>query len=601
MTSISSMPYAVRKNDSNWIKDTAEDIKKLRLKHGDTHPYYELIKDSFYCYGCYKKWIKENHTEPFDYALPKLTHYIYENGNKTHFKLRRKSQEKNHDHLKGCYFNDPSDYYKELSDSFDHIKIAEKQTARLIILNRMNQILKTEIRSSTKGLGKTIKPKASHLQTFGALQDIYNRYGESWRELPVITEDNETKKIENLLLSPDEAIDSSKQYPNKIAIVYGTIQRVEARNNGGYINIVFKQGSNKSDRPFRLSVSPYHIYNETDLQCLENRKIGCYGRLKHNQGFSQIELFSLHHQIVFLDLQKSEPCPFRTPSINIDRIQKLLTRTMEFHHSKLHSYHPEMFTFHRQAQSDFKKIKQTVQETQQKQQLLFQEKEMKIQEKNSMSVLHNTLLIDTANIKKQLLITESKIKETEKQFSNKFRRWTRFIYTGSESKEMQELKSKQNNLTIQLDSFTKQKQNIEANITNLEDTISSISSSITALKKKHASALNNFKKIKRGVEIEKQWKTHIEQDFCFLYYQENKNLWIAIQIQQNLQPEEDLIFTCKFLHNNPDYTDRIYPEKILTTIFDTPSYDLMIYQLIQKKLNQNLGQSPLKGHPIPHK
>lgn len=94
MTSISSMPYAVRKNDSNWIKDTAEDIKKLRLKHGDTHPYYELIKDSFYCYGCYKKWIKENHTEPFDYALPKLTHYIYENGNKTHFKLRRKSQEK---------------------------------------------------------------------------------------------------------------------------------------------------------------------------------------------------------------------------------------------------------------------------------------------------------------------------------------------------------------------------------------------------------------------------------------------------------------------------------------------------------------------------
>ncbi|HDR8198777.1 TPA: hypothetical protein QC291_005359 [Bacillus cereus] len=601
MTSISSMPYAVRKNDSNWIKDTAEDIKKLRLKHGDTHPYYELIKDSFYCYGCYKKWIKENHTEPFDYALPKLTHYIYENGNKTHFKLRRKSQEKNHDHLKGCYFNDPSDYYKELSDSFDHIKIAEKQTARLIILNRMNQILKTEIRSSTKGLGKTIKPKASHLQTFGALQDIYNRYGESWRELPVITEDNETKKIENLLLSPDEAIDSSKQYPNKIAIVYGTIQRVEARNNGGYINIVFKQGSNKSDHPFRLSVSPYHIYNETDLQCLENRKIGCYGRLKHNQGFSQIELFSLHHQIVFLDLQKSEPCPFRTPSINIDRIQKLLTRTMEFHHSKLHSYHPEMFTFHRQAQSDFKKIKQTVQETQQKQQLLFQEKEMKIQEKNSMSVLHNTLLIDTANIKKQLLITESKIKETEKQFSNKFRRWTRFIYTGSESKEMQELKSKQNNLTIQLDSFTKQKQNIEANITNLEDTISSISSSITALKKKHASALNNFKKIKRGVEIEKQWKTHIEQDFCFLYYQENKNLWIAIQIQQNLQPEEDLIFTCKFLHNNPDYTDRIYPEKILTTIFDTPSYDLMIYQLIQKKLNQNLGQSPLKGHPIPHK
>lgn len=601
MTSISSMPYAVRKNDSNWIKDTAEDIKELRLKHGDTHPYYELIKDSFYCYGCYKKWIKENHTEPFDYALPKLTHYIYENGNKTHFKLRRKSQEKNHDHLKGCYFNDPSDYYKELSDSFDHIEIDEKQTARLTILNQMNQILKTEIRSSTKGLGKTINPKASHLQTFGALQDIYNRYEESWRELPVITEDNETKKIENLLLSPNEAIDSSKQYPNKIAIVYGTIQRVEARNNGGYINIVFKQGSNKSDRPFRLSVSPYHIYNETDLKCLENRKIGCYGRLKHNQGFSQIELFSLHHQILFLDLQKREPCPFRTPSINIDRIQKLLTRTMEFHHSKLHSYHPEMFNFYKQTQAHINQIKQIAQKTKQKQQLLFQEKEMKIQEKNSLSVRHNTLLMDTANLKKQLRITAFNIKETENQFINKLRRWTQFIYTGSESKEIQELKSKQNTLTTQLNSYTEQKQNIVANITNLEDAISSIESSITALEKKHASALNTFKEIKRGVEIEKQWKTHIEQDFCFLYHQENKNLWIAIQIQLNPQPEEDLIFTCKFLHNNPDYTNRIHPEEILTIIFDTPSYDLMIYQIIQKKLNQNLRHSPLKGHPIPHK
>lgn len=48
---------------------------------------------------------------------------------------------------------------------------------------------------------------------------------------------------------------------------------------------------------------------------------------------------------------------------------------------------------------------------------------------------------------------------------------------------MQELKSKQNNLTTQLDSYTKQKQNIEANITNLEDAISSIGSSITALEK----------------------------------------------------------------------------------------------------------------------
>ncbi|WP_369902407.1 hypothetical protein [Bacillus manliponensis] len=601
MSSISSMPYAARKTDSGWVRDTAEEVRRLRSKYGDNHPYFEIIKDAFHCYGCYEKWRKENHSAPLEHDIPKLTHFVYKNTSKTHFKLRRKSEEINHNHIKGCYYNDPTDYYKELSDTFNYIEITKKATARLTILNQMNQILKPKMKTSTKTLGKHNTHRFSHLQTFGALQDIYNRYQESWGELSVITEDNEEKKIEDLLLSPDEAIASSKQSPNKIAIVYGIIQKVEPRNNGGYINIIFKQGSNKSERPFRLSVSPYHIYNEIDLKCLENRKIGCYGRLNRNQSFSQIELFSLHHQIVFLDLQKSEPCPFRTPSINIDRIQKLLTRTMEFHHSKLQSYHPEMFNFYKQAQSNFKQIKQTVQKVQQKHQLLFQEKEMKTQEKNSMSVRHNTLLIDMANIKKQLRITKSKIKETEKQFSNKFRKWTRFIYAGSESKEMQELKSEQNNLITQLDSYTRQKQNVEANITNLEAAISSIESSITALEKKHTSALNTFKEIKRGVEIEKQWKTHIEQDFCLLYHQENKNLWMAIQIQQNPQPKEDLIFTCKFLYNNPDYTDRIYPEEILTIIFDTPSYDLMIYQIIQKKLNQNLGKSPLKRHLIPHK
>ena len=154
---------------------------------------------------------------------------------------------------------------------------------------------------------------------------------------------------------------------------------------------------------------------------------------------------------------------------------------MEFHHSKLHSYHPEMFNFHKQAQSDFKKIKQTVQEIQQNNNFFFR-KRNETQERNSMSVLHNTLLIDTANIKSNFALPSQKSKK-QKKFSNKFRRWTRFIYTGSESKEMQELKSKQNNLTTQLDSYTKQKQNIEANITNLEDAISSIGSSITALEK----------------------------------------------------------------------------------------------------------------------
>ncbi|ARO20176.1 hypothetical protein B2J90_22955 [Bacillus tropicus] len=601
MSSISSMPCAARKISSGWITVSAEEIGEIKLKYGDKHPSYITIKDSFRCQGCYETWKQIYRREPYEYEIPTLTHHVSQK--KLAFRLRRTkpSEAKKHEHIKGCYYNDPTDYYKELSDTFDYIEIAKKATARLTILNHMNQILKPKIKTSTKTLGKHNTHRSSHLQTFGALQDIYNRYQDSWGELSVITEDNEEKKIEDLLLSPDEAIASSKQFPNKIAIVYGIIQKVEPRNNGGYINIIFKQGSNKSERPFRLSVSPYHIYNEIDLKCLENRKIGCYGRLNHNQSFSQIELFSLHHQIVFLDLQKSEPCPFRTPSINIDRIQKLLTRTMEFHHSKLHSYHPEMFNFYKQAQSNFKQIKQTAQKIQQKHQLLFQEKEMKTQEKNSMSVHHNTLLIDMANIKKQLHITKSKIKKTEKQFSNKFRKWTRFIYAGSESKEMQELKSEQNNLVTQLDSYTRQKQNAEANITNLEAAISSIESSITALEKEHTSALNTFKEIKRGVEIEKQWKTHIEQDFCLLYHQENKNLWMAIQIQQNPQPKEALIFTCKFLYNNPDYTDRIYPAEILTIIFDTPSYDLMIYQIIQKKLNQNLGQSPLKRHLIPHK
>ncbi|WP_242221010.1 hypothetical protein [Bacillus cereus group sp. BfR-BA-01380] len=597
MSSISSMPYAVRKTDSGWIKETAKKIRGIRLQYQSTPSYYNEIKDSFRCYGCYKTWEEKYRKEPHQYDLPTLTHYIYKN-DETHFKLRRLSQEKHHEHIESCYFKDPTNYYKKLSNRFDYIQSDKKQTARLTILNQLKQALTKEKTPQQFHSNKTYTNKINYIQSFGALQNIYNRYQDSWKELNVITEDNENKKIEDLLRSPIEATQLAKSNENKIVIVHGIVEKVEHRNNGGFINILFKQGSSESSHPFRLSISPFHIYNKEDLKCLENRKIGCYGRLGFNKGYSQMELFSLHHQIVFLDLQENELCPFTLPAINFERLHNLITQTIEIYNGKAQPYNPGMFTYYFQRQANISQLEKQFQQDKRNKESLLQEKTFKVQQRKEVTLQHEQLLIHQANTRKQLTDITSKIETEQKRFNNKLRKLIRNFYNLSESQEIQELVSKQNILRTQLNSYKEQEKVQQKNIMYLDDSISAIESSIKNLDKNLSNLLESIKKIKQGLHTEKVWKSHLEQENCFLYHHSMENMWIAIQINQNQQHTSNLTFTCSFLYHYENNTEHIQPEKMANIQFDTPSYDLMIYKIIQNKLYQSLTRSPIQKYRV---
>ncbi|WP_044784551.1 hypothetical protein [Bacillus thuringiensis] len=601
MSSISSMPYAARKSNSGWIKENAEEIRRIRLHNKNNSFNYDKIRDSFRCYGCYEAWEKKYNREPHEQELPTLTHYTYKNSDETHFKLRRSSQEESHEHMKGCYFNDPTDYYRELSNVFDYVGNDEKKAVRLNILNQLELTPIKENTLSKTYSGKTGKNRATHLQSFGALQDVYNRYQENWKELSVTTEDDENIKIGNLLHSPAGAKQLATNNQNKIIIVSGFVQKVEKRNNGGFINVVFKHDSSESFPPFRLSVSPYHIYNEEDLKCLENRKIGCYGRLNYNKGFAQMDFFSLHHQIVFLDLKENESCPFTLPTINFDRLHTLITKTLENYTVKSESYHPEVFSYYLRRKSNIPQIEGQVKQNRIDTEALLQEKVFKVQQKEEAMLEQERLIMQQTHTKKKLNHITSTLKEERKRINNKVRKWIRTFYTVSESPEIQTLVSKHDMLEKKLNSYKEQEQEKLKDIINLNDSIIAIQSIIKNLDQSLSNELNTIEEIKKGLHVEGLWRSHLKKENCLLFHHSMENVWIAIQINHSTYPSSGLEFSCLFQYHYKNNNRHIHSEKMKNIQFVTPSYDLMIYKIIKNKLHQHLTHSPIQKYRVKEK
>ncbi|MCG0050252.1 hypothetical protein [Priestia aryabhattai] len=576
MGSISSMQYAIKKSKYGWKKDTAENILKFRLRYGDKSLEYQNIKDTFYCYGCYLQWKEVNNNEPTEYQLPILTHFNRSEAGGTHFQLRStKSSSKKMDHIMGCCFKDSRGFFNRASHQFDHIEVNNKGIARLNILNPIKLKSKKKNRFQQDCEGESRK-----YQSFGALQEIYNRYNKAWEELSVITEDEENLNIKSLLVSSSKATNAGNNYQNQIKIVIGVIEKVEARNKGGFINIIFKREQGQSSYPFQLSVSPYHIYKEDDLSCLVGRKIGCYGRLNYNKNFAQMNLSSLHRQIVYFDLQEGEACPFTIPSIDFSRVNSIVTNTLANYQALPFTSNIEEFSYYLDHQRDIQSLEKQIEQGIKEKESLLKEKEHKTKIKTELVVEREQLNIKIIDKKKELGIIESQLKKEEDSLKSfilkKLKR--------SQSKNFQELTSKREIIQEEICNIRQEFYRKSNQVIEHEELIQSIPSRITNIEKHLSITFQTIENLKEGLKIEKTWREVLKKENCCMYHISSINLWVAVQVSRALYNSSKLEFECFFQQYYGDQRTRVYPKEIQSIKFSIPPNELMIYQKIKSRL-----------------
>ncbi|MGB8271027.1 MAG: hypothetical protein WCE77_15380 [Priestia megaterium] len=578
---VTSMQYAIRENGSRWERETAERVLRIREKYGYNSQEYEDIKDSFYCYGCYLKWKEVHGNDPNKGEIPLLTHVDNTKIGGTYFRLRHLN-EKNEEnkHNVGCCFNDPTGYLKSISNSFDCMDVDAKGVPHLTILKKIQSKRTKNNRFSTDKRDST---ERKQYQSFGDLQGIYNRYNNAWTELTVKTEDDNNVKIKDILFSSSEAIKIVQNHQENILIVTGVIKKVENRNNGGYINIIFKEKENTPLSSFRLSVSPDHIYHEGDLKCLENRNIGCYGRTWNNKTFAQMELFSLPNQIVFFDLEENEPCPFTLPVIDLKRVEPIITDTLSAHKAVKTTANGEDFSYYLKNQENIPLLEKQIEQTIMKREELLQEKEHRIKVRDR-NVNEKERLIVQLNNKKDELVTVKNMLEKKSSFIERVFN----IFKMNESKKINSLLSQKEIIEEEINDL-KQEFYVKSNdIVDTENFIKHIEFNVVDTQTRISTTLQVMDDLKQGLKIEKIWKEVLEKENCYMYHISTANLWIAIQISEAVYNSSILEIKCLFQSCYEDNEMRFYPQKIQSIVFNISSNDLMVYQKIKNELTNRL-------------
>jgi len=585
MGSITSMQYAIRKNGSRWERETAERILRIREKYGNDSKEYGDIKESFYCYGCYLKWKEVHGNEPDKSEIPLLTHVDNTKVGGTYFRLRHLNEknEKNK-HNEGCCFNDPTGYLKGISNSFDYMDVDTKGVTHLTILKKSQP---KRIKNNRFSIGKMDSTERKQYQSFGALQEIYNRYNTAWTELTVRTEDRKNVKIKDILFSSSEAIDIARNHQEDIIIVTGVIKKVESRNNGGYINIIFKEKENTHLPSFRLSVSPKYIYNEEDLKHLENRNIGCYGRTCYNKAFAQMELFSLPNQIVFFDLEENEPCPFTLPVIDLKRVEPIITDTLIAYQAVATTANAEGFSYYLKNQKNIPLLEKQIEQNIMKREELLQEKEHRIKVRDR-NVNEKERLIVQLNNKKDELATIKNTLEKKSSFAERVLN----IFKINESKKINFLLS-QKEITEKEINDLKQEFYVESNnVVDTENFIKHIESNAVDIQTRISTTLQVMDDLKQGLKVEKVWREVVEKENCYMYHISTANLWIAVQMSKAVYNSSIMEIKCLLQSHYEDNEMRFYPQNIQSIEFNISSNESMIYKKIRNELNNRLRHLP---------
>ncbi|MGX1373356.1 hypothetical protein RKD56_000436 [Priestia megaterium] len=581
MSSITSMHYAIRKSKNRWERETAERILRIREKYGYNSKEYGDIKGSFYCYGCYLKWKEIHGNEPDKSEIPLLTHVDNTKVGGTYFRLRHLNEKnEGNKHNAGCCFNDPTGYLESISNSFDYMDVDTKGVPHLTILKK-NQPKRTK--NNRFSTGKRDSTERKRYQSFGALQEIYNRYNNAWTELTVRTEDNKSVKIKDILFSSSEAIKIAQNHQEDILIVTGVIKKVENRNNGGYINIIFKEKENTPLPSFRLSVSPNHIYHEGDLKCLENRNIGCYGRTRNNKTFAQMELFSLPNQIVFFDLEENEPYPFTLPVIDLKRVEPIITDILSAHKAVKTTANGEDFSYYLKNQENIPLLEKQIEQTIMKREELLQEKKHRIKVRDR-NVNEKERLIVQLNNKKDELVTIKNMLEKKSSFMERVFN----IFKINGSKKINSLLSQKEIIEEEINDL-KQEFYVKSNdIVDTENFIKHIEFNIVDTQTRVSTTLQVMDDLKQGLKVEKVWREVVEEENCYIYHISIANLWVAVQISKAVYNSSIMEIKCLFQSHYENNEMRFYPQKIQSIEFNISSNELMIYQKIRNELDNRL-------------
>jgi hypothetical protein len=431
--------------------------------------------------------------------------------------------------------------------------------------------------------GKKDSTERKRYQSFGALQEIYNRYNNAWTELTVRTEDSKNVKIKDILFSSSGAIKIAQNHQEDILIVTGVIKKVENRNNGGYINIVFKEKENTPFPSFRLSVSPDHIYNEGDLKCLENRNIGCYGRTRYHKTFAQMELFSLPNQIVFFDSEENEPCPFTLPIIDLKRMETAVTDTLAAYKAVKTTANGEDFSYYLKNQENIPLLEKQIEQTIMKREELLQEKKHRIKVRDR-NVNEKERLIVQLNNKKDELVTIKNMLEKKSSFMERVFN----IFKINGSKKINSLLSQKEIIEEEINDL-KQEFYVKSNdIVDTENFIKHIEFNIGDTQTRVSTTLQVMDDLKQGLKVEKVWREVVEKENCYIYHISIANLWVAVQISKAVYNSSIMEIKCLFQSHYENNEMRFYPQKIQSIEFNISSNELMIYQKIRNELDNRL-------------
>lgn len=282
----------------------------------------QLIKSRPYiCEGCYKQ--KHNLTViPVD---RKISNPYY-----------RKKAEENHD--PNCQYRNPQTYIESIARQYkirlqDHFVIFDSfrlYFAWKYSTNR-SEYFDFLTNHQTASLAYFLGHMVKELE-FSSLRSNFRGYY-------LLSRDNQFKiALDHIIGLQDDIILRVNMAVLKkdLAFIVGTIDRVERNDGKGYIVVHFSicvdGGHIGNTQAFRLYVPSDYLQIVGDLEQLLGRKIGCFGiaEKKDFGNIYQMQLYSIRHQIVYLDLDDMDKLPDQLqiplePTVDVSLLPRELT------------------------------------------------------------------------------------------------------------------------------------------------------------------------------------------------------------------------------------------------------------------------------------
>lgn len=285
-----------------------------------------LKKRDYICIGCFK--LIKNRNETYN-MVPKVEHV---NGNQIRlnpFFRRGKGQY----HLEDCPYRNPDSYVKSLTFK-NGIALDGKRLLIKILPGALNKGKSGSISRGVRDNYCSYFTGSSSRKFFYFLQDLIQDLElDSFKKMAppyyVETEDGHKIKLSDLIGYQDHIIERIDASSRCMAAVVGTVQRVI---DNGHVRILFSINRNEKGRskPFQLFVPKEYRATVGDLKLLEGQRIACYGPAEKvdfgdHRLIYQMELYSIGHQVVFLDgdppegIERSSSIPIE-PYIHLNEI-----------------------------------------------------------------------------------------------------------------------------------------------------------------------------------------------------------------------------------------------------------------------------------------